>query len=471
MKVKQFWAVLAAACIGIRPAIALDDDLKVNSIESTKAAATAIARGAVKYYKGNEPGGVPGLLSEPYNWWQSAVLFGTLVDYRYFSGDSSYNDIVKQALLSQMGQNHDFQPANQSKEMTNYDQAQWALAAMSAAEFSFDAPGSDGPDWVDLAKAVFDTQTKRWDDKKCGGGLREQIFTVDGPASVKDSMSNGALFELSSRLARYTKDERYATWAKKAWDWMSDVGLLTKDFEIYDSANSETDCKEVRKFQWSVNVGSLLSGAAYMYNSTNGDPTWKSRVEALLKGANVFFKNDIMVEAACEANNQCNLDHKTYKAILSRALGTTLQLAPFTNGIAAPKVKASAKAAVDECENENGFQMCSYDWVDTDTDDDDDDDKDKEDDDETLGEQLSALQIVLAVLAADGNAPAPGSQQSPTGSPGGSSRGGSGGTPTSGAPPSTSSPGAASSVMDLGIQQWGAMIGVTGLSALLALVM
>ncbi|KKZ66248.1 hypothetical protein EMCG_08019 [[Emmonsia] crescens] len=475
MKAEQFWAALVTTVsLGTRAVVAHDHELNVNSIDSTKTAATAIARGAVKFYKGNEPGAAPGIVPEPYTWWQSAVLFGTLVDYWHFTGDSSYNDIVKQGLLSQAGRNNDFQPQNQSPEMANIDQAQWGLAALSAAEFSFDGPGSDKPQWVDLAKAVFDTQARRWDDEKCGGGLKRQITTLKGGASVKNSMANGAFFELSSRLARYTRNETYANWAGKSWDWMSDVGLLTNDFKVFDATDGETDCKEISRLQWSVNVGAILSGAANMYNTTNGDSTWKTRVEGLLKGANVFFKNDIMLEFTCEADSKCNLDQKTFKAILSKALRNTVQLAPFMNDIVLPKVKASAIAAVDECENENGFQMCDYDWVDIDNDHDDHDDHDDKDDDETLGEQLSALQIVLASLA--GEASPPGRDNGPGNSPGGGNSGGgagggSGGTPTNGAPPSTSSPSASSSVMELDFQQWGVIIGMTGLSAVLALVM
>ncbi|OAS99466.1 uncharacterized protein BDCG_16152 [Blastomyces dermatitidis ER-3] len=461
MKVDKFWALLTAtASFGIGLVNADDDDLSVGSLDSTKAAATAITRGAARYYRGNEPGESPGILPRPYTWWHSAVLFGSLVDYWHFTGDSSYNDMIKQGLLAQAGQNQDYQPANQSAGLGNDDQAQWGLAALSAAEFSFDARSDE---WAGFARLVFQTQARRWDDEKCRGGLNWRVNTFSDGHSVKNSMSNGAFFELSSRLARYTNNQTYAEWAGKAWDWMSDIGLLTDDFKVFDAADGNTDCKEINDDQWSANVGSLLSGAANMYNMTNGDSTWKSRVEDLFKGASIFFKRDIMFEPACEPDEKCDIRRKTFKAILSKALRNTVQLAPFMNDLVLPKVEASAREAVDECDEEDGYHMCSYDWVDVDNDRDDKDDDN--DDDETLGEQLSVLQIVLAKLAGMGEGTPPGRQSSPGGSPGGAN---SRGTPTNGAPPSASSPNAASSVMDLDIRQWGAIVGMTALAAMLA---
>ncbi|PGH08432.1 hypothetical protein GX51_01259 [Blastomyces parvus] len=466
MKVDKFWAVLAAtAGFGISVVNADDDDLHVGSLDATKAAATAVARGAVRFYRGNEPGESPGILPDPYTWWHSAVLFGTLVDYWHITGDSSYNDMTKQGLLAQTGENRDYQPVNQSAGLSNDDQAQWGLAALSAAESSFDARSDE---WAGFARLVFQNQVRRWNDEKCGGGLNWRVNTFSEGHSVKNSMSNGAFFELSSRLARYTQNETYAEWAEKAWDWMSGIGLITNDFKVFDAANGDTDCKEINELQWSVNAGSLLSGAAHMYNMTNGDSTWKSRVEGLFEGANIFFKRDIMFEPACEPREKCDIEQKTFKAILSRALRTTVQLAPFMNDLVLPKVEASAREAVDECENENGYQMCSYDWVDTDNDRNDDDDDADDEDDETLGEQLSTLQIVLAKLAGMGEGPPPGRHSSPSNSPG---RENSRGTPTNGAPPSVSSPNAASSVMVLGIRQWSAILGMAGLAAMLENVM
>ena len=56
-----------------------------------------------------------GLLPDPYYWWEAGAMFGQMVEYWYYTGDSSYNDVVMQGLLAQIGPNQDFMPPNQTK--------------------------------------------------------------------------------------------------------------------------------------------------------------------------------------------------------------------------------------------------------------------------------------------------------------------------------------------------------------------
>ena len=95
-------------------------------------------------------------------------------------------------------------PENVTKEEGNDDQAFWAFAVMSAAELKFPDPGKDKPSWLALAQAVFNTQVPRWDTQSCAGGLRWQIFFSNPGWDYKNTISNGAFFQLAARLARYT---------------------------------------------------------------------------------------------------------------------------------------------------------------------------------------------------------------------------------------------------------------------------
>lgn len=47
------------------------------------------------------------------------LRFGEMVEYWYYTGDSTYNDEVKQALLHQIGADDDYMPANQSKSLVS----------------------------------------------------------------------------------------------------------------------------------------------------------------------------------------------------------------------------------------------------------------------------------------------------------------------------------------------------------------
>lgn len=218
------------------------------------------------YYGGNQSGATPGILGDPYYWWEAGGMFGSLVDYYYYTGDSTYNDETLTALVFQAGSNYDYMPSNQSLDEGNDDQAFWGMSAMSAAETNFQNPSSSQPQWLALAQAVFNTMSSRWDTTSCGGGLRWQIYTFNSGYTYKNSISNGALFNLGARLARYTGNETYAEWAVKVWDWEVSTGLLSSGYQVYDGTSDVSNCSSIDHIQWTYNAGIFLFGAAMMYN-------------------------------------------------------------------------------------------------------------------------------------------------------------------------------------------------------------
>ena len=129
-----------------------------------------------------------------------------------------------------------------------------------------DTPKTKAPSWLGLAQAVFNEQVARWDTQHCGGGLRWQIFQFNKGYDYKNSISNGGFFQLAARLARYTNNQTYADWADKSWDWMVDSVLIDKDFRVYDGTYITDNCHNVSKIQWTYNAGTMLMGAANMYN-------------------------------------------------------------------------------------------------------------------------------------------------------------------------------------------------------------
>lgn len=203
---------------------------------------------------------------------------------------------------------------------------------------------------------MFNEQAARWDTTRCGGGLRWQIYLTNNGYNYKNSISNGGFFQLAARLARYTNNATYADWAEKTWDWMSNSVLMDKNFYIYDGTQMATNCTvlpETSRIQWTYNAGTMLMGAANMYNYTDGNSTWRQRTEDILQGSAVFFPKqyggDIMQEVACEPQGTCNYDQPSFKAYLSRWMAATMQLAPFTTNFILPKLKASAIGAAGQC--------------------------------------------------------------------------------------------------------------------------
>jgi mannan endo-1,6-alpha-mannosidase len=220
----------------------------------------------MKYYHGNETGQTVGLFPWPYYWWHAGAAFGAMVDYWYYTGDTTYNNVTSQAMLFQAGPENDYMPINQTKSEGNDDQAFWGMAAMSAAEANFpNPPNPKQPGWLALAQATFNSQALRWDTKTCGGGLRWQIFAFNAGYGYKNSISNGGFFNIASRLAMYTGNSTYSDWAVKAWDWMQETGLMTPDYYIFDGADTTKNCTETSKIQWTYNAGIFLLGAATMW--------------------------------------------------------------------------------------------------------------------------------------------------------------------------------------------------------------
>ena len=195
-----------------------------------------------------------------------SAMFMTMIDYWYYTGDTTYNDETQQALIWQAGPDYDFMPENQTKTEGNDDQGFWGMAAMTAAEAKFEDPPSGTAGWVAMAQAVFNLMAGRWDTSTCGGGLRWQIFTFNTGYTYKNSVANGAFFNIASRLARYTGNATYADWAEKIYDWETSVGLISSTGAVYDGSSDLLNCTQVDKLQFSYNQGIYLFGAAMMYN-------------------------------------------------------------------------------------------------------------------------------------------------------------------------------------------------------------
>lgn len=207
--------LLGAGLLGLGARLAHAISLDITSSESLKSASSTVAYGMMSYYSGNQSGNVPGNLPPPYYWWECGGMFGHMVEYWYYTGDTSYNEATTQALVWQAGSDGSFMPANQTQDEGNDDQVFWGFAAMTAAELNYPAAGGGAPSWLSMAQAVFNTQANRWDTSTCGGGLRWQIYQLNSGYNYKNPAANGGFFQLAARLARYTGNQSYITWAEK----------------------------------------------------------------------------------------------------------------------------------------------------------------------------------------------------------------------------------------------------------------
>ncbi|KAH8648937.1 glycoside hydrolase family 76 protein [Tricladium varicosporioides] len=345
-------------------------ELDIDNADSIKNAAATIAYDMMTYYKGNLTGGIPGVLPGPppnpswgYYWWESGAMWGTLIDYWHYTNDTTYNDIASAGIQWQVGENQDMMPSNWSQSMGNDDQAFWGMTAMLAAEYNFQNPPAKSPGWLALAQAVFNTQAVRPDMSTCGGGLRWQVYPYLTGYDYKNSIANGCFFNIGARLARYTGNDTYAQHAEKTWNWITNVGLMDHNYNIYDGAHIESNCTDINKVQFSYNMAVWLLGAANMYNYTNGSTIWKERTDGLLNTTlNLFFPDNIAYEIACETKLTCTTDMYSFKAYLTRWLASTTKMAPYTYDLIMPRLRTSAIAAAKQCNGGSNGRTCGLSW-------------------------------------------------------------------------------------------------------------
>lgn len=344
--------------------------LKVDlqSPASIKTAAKTVAANLMQYYRGDQPGQTPGILPGPppggdYYWWQAGAMWGTLIDYWFYTGDDTYNkEAIRSIVFQAEAPQNAFMPRNWTASLGNDDQAFWGMAAMSAAEVNFPNPAPEEPQYLALAQAVFNTQAARWSDQQCGGGLRWQVPHTNGGYNYKNTIANVCFLNIAARLARYTGNDTYAQWAEKTWDWTEGVGYIKPDFNIIDGGHVEANCTDLNPVQWSANAAVLIHGAAIMYNYTNGQDKWARRVAGLLnRTVEHFFPDGIMIERPCELEDrvQCNVDQHSFKGYMHRALANVAIVAPFTRPDIVKVLRSSTTGAAGSCLSDG---TCGFRW-------------------------------------------------------------------------------------------------------------
>ena len=141
-------------------------------------------------------------------------------------------------------------------------------------------------------------------------------------------------------------------------------------YQIWDNTDTDNNCSSVARYYWTYNFGTMLVGAATLYNWTTGDTQtmWGSRVQQILNGLKSgFFPQEygggnVMVEIECEPTKLCNNDERSFKAYLSRWMAVTAKLAPFTASSIWPLLQSSSTAAAGQCIGGNNGRMCGSQW-------------------------------------------------------------------------------------------------------------
>ncbi|KAI1304566.1 mannan endo-1,6-alpha-mannosidase DCW1-like protein [Xylaria venustula] len=372
-------------------------ELDINDPNSIKSVASTIAYGTMSYYSGNLTN-----TPEVYKsyWWEAGAAWGAMLDYSHNTGDTSYDDVIIQALLSQVGPSFDFVDPLYAGSEGNDDQAFWAFSILEAAERNFPQPDDSIPPWLQIAENIWNTMVTRWDNTTCGGGLHWQIYASNpNGLDYKNSVSNGGFFQISARLARATNNDTYLHWAETIWDWSQKIGFVDENFNVFDGASSTEECKNINPVSFSYSQGIYMYGAAVLFNYTDGDQIWADRTNGLLQASRSYFSpfpnaTNIMYEHACELYDTCNTDMKSFKGYLSRFMAATTQMMPSTHREVQELLGASAVGAAKACSGEDNGTVCGQKWY-----------VGGYDGNPGLGQQMTALETVQALLAFEAQPP------------------------------------------------------------------
>lgn len=291
----KFYSLTAAMAVLLDGSLVTAVPLDVNSASSISQASSILARTLQAYYTNNQPSTPAdqvGIIQvPPLYWWESGAIWGGMVDYWAYTGDETYLGDTQRALIAQIGPDRNYMPPAFRLSIGNDDQAFWALSVLSALEYGMPAPsGQPSSVWLDLATAVFNSQTPRWDTSTCGGGLRWQIYPDMNGYEYKNTVSNGALFQIAARLARYTGQQVYVDWSNKIWDWMLQANFMDAQYNVYDGAQITDNCANINRIIWTYNTGLMLYGSAMLYNHT-GQDIWRERTIGLTNAAAQRFFN------------------------------------------------------------------------------------------------------------------------------------------------------------------------------------
>lgn len=105
-------AALALSAPSFFPTPAAAIQLDPTNADNVRDAAKNVATVLWSMYANSENkvlSGIPGLLTyPPYYWWQAGAMFGQLIDYWYYTNDTTWNDMIREGVVHQMGEQKNY---------------------------------------------------------------------------------------------------------------------------------------------------------------------------------------------------------------------------------------------------------------------------------------------------------------------------------------------------------------------------
>ncbi len=243
-------------------------------------------------------------------WWQSANMLETTINYMQVSGNSAYaSDISTTYNLNSSG-----------NFLNNYydDEGWWALAWIK----SYDYTGNST--YLSMARTIFVDISGGWDTSTCNGGV-----WWSKSRTYKNAIANELFLEVAARLhERVSGDtvggggpngKSYIDWATAEWQWFQASGMINSQNLINDGLTSA--CQNNGQTTYTYNQGVILGGLVDLYKSTN-DSSYLTTAETLANASSTTptLQNGsgILVDP-CEPGN-CGADGAIFKGIYIKNL-------------------------------------------------------------------------------------------------------------------------------------------------------
>ncbi|CRK30985.1 hypothetical protein BN1723_003728 [Verticillium longisporum] len=386
------FTVAAAALLALSALpSALAQGYSIDSDDAIRETARTLAYDMMLFYEGNKTGMIPGILPGPpadgkgdYYWWQGGAMMGTYVDYWHLTGDTSYNDVVREGMVHQT-----------------------TLLDCLADRTSMG---------VIIGEMLVDGYQRDTSFQRKTGYVQQQDLHLE-TTTVREALNFSALLR---QPAHVPKAEKLA--------YVDEVIKLL-DMEEYAEAvvgvpGEGLNVEQRKRLTIGVELAAKPPLLLFVDEPTSGldsQTSWAilDLLEKLTKSGQAILCTihqpsamlGVAYEIPCERDpGRCSADMLTFKGYMHRWLAVVTQLVPSTASKILPVLQNSTQAAIRQCTGGASGRVCGFYWdrgefidpaVDKTT---------------GAGEQMNVLAAVSSLLIAGANPPT-------TNDTGGTSRG------------------------------------------------
>ncbi|MCY7276792.1 MAG: glycoside hydrolase family 76 protein [Phormidesmis sp. CAN_BIN44] len=243
------------------------------------------------------------------NWWNSANVLETTIDYSAATNTSTYRSNI-----------HNTFEKNKNSQFLNPwfydDQGWWALTWIKAYDLTGEAR------YLTMAKTIFNDMKQGW-DSTCGGGV-----WWDKKREYKNAITNELFLTIAARLHLRTPGDKgtgsYLDWAKREWKWFKQTKMINQKNLVNDGLNSA--CKNNGQTTWTYNQGVILGGLVDLYKSTN-DRELLTQAHAIAEAAITHLAPNGVLQEPCDPAT-CGTDAPQFKGIFMKNLAYLYQTSP-----------------------------------------------------------------------------------------------------------------------------------------------